>query len=126
MWLHRRIANNDRNAVYVFLRPLHGWSNATQTATLTASDSRESDELGYSLAVFGRLIVAGDPTHRFDPASAGSGAVYVFTRPAGEWKNATRTAALAATDGGANDGFGWGVAPSSTSQIRSPGSGSGS
>jgi len=96
----------------VFVKPPAGWRSTTQIATLTASDGREGDEFGYSLAASGSLIVAGDPSHRFTPASAGPGAVYVFRRPAGGWENASQTATLRATNGGDNEGFGWAVTAS--------------
>ena len=91
--------------------PASGWANATQTAELTASDGAERDELGYSVAVSGNTIVAGARFHRVG-ANTHQGAAYVFTMPAARWANATETAELAASDGGAGDLLGGAVAVS--------------
>jgi len=60
-----------------------------QQAELTASDGDSDDEFGDSVAVSGDTIVVGAPLHHDD-----DGAVYVFTRPASGWQNATETAVL--------------------------------
>ncbi|HEY2354729.1 MAG TPA: hypothetical protein VGH79_07530 [Gaiellaceae bacterium] len=99
--------NTNQGAVYVFTEPSGGWSTATQTAELTASDGTANDNLGWSVAVSGDTIVAG--AIQYDGGQPGQGAVYVFTEPAGGWTNATQTAELTAIDGAANDNLGWSV-----------------
>ena len=42
-----------QGAVYVFTEPSGGWSTATQTAELAASDGAADDNLGWSVAVSG-------------------------------------------------------------------------
>jgi hypothetical protein len=101
--------NSYQGAVYVFTEPSGGWSTATQTAELTASDGAGGDELGWNVAVSGDTIVAG-AIQRQIGTQAGQGAVYVFTEPANGWTNATETAELTASDGAANDNLGWSVA----------------
>jgi FG-GAP repeat/Prealbumin-like fold domain len=79
-----------QGSLFVFVKPASGWANANQTATLTASDGRAYDRLGYSVAIQGDTIVA---------ASGWRQAAYVFVKPAGGWTNATESARLTASDG---------------------------
>jgi hypothetical protein len=100
-----------QGALYVFERPAGGWSNAAQAAKLTASDGAAQDTLGYSVAVSsdGSTVVAGAPYATAAANATGPGAVYVFIRPAGGWKNATETAKLNAPDQGPGPYFGLSV-----------------
>jgi hypothetical protein len=110
-------SHTGQGATYVWTMPDGGWSGTPgnpllQTAELTASDGAASEFLGYSVGVSGATIVAGA-----DLASVNSdnyqGAAYVWTRPAsGGWVDATQTAKLTASDGGANDQLGVAVAVS--------------
>lgn len=98
-------------AVYVFTEPaMGGWINATQTAKLTAADGAAANGLGDSVAISadGSTVVAG-------AYSAGKqGAAYVFGEPAiTGWADAFETQKLTASDGAANDQFGFSVAASS-------------
>ena len=88
---HQVGSNADQGAVYVFTKPTGGWVNATQTAELTASDGAAGDNFGRSVAVSGDTIVAG---------TQGRDAVYVFTKPAAGWVNATQNGELTTSDGG--------------------------
>jgi hypothetical protein len=69
--------NPDQGAAYVFVKPVSGWANATQTAEFTAPNGAEGDSLGRSAAILGKTIVAGSPDHRVGNVLA-EGAVYVF------------------------------------------------
>jgi hypothetical protein len=84
-------------AVFMFERPSGGWANTdTPTATLRAKGGDTGDFVGASLALQGGTLVAGAPdtTVRDDQDV---GAVYVFEKPHGDWKNATETARLGAS-----------------------------
>src|SRR6266478_5679876 len=78
-------ASNTTGAAYVFVKPASGWANMTETAELTASDGYTFLDFGTSVGISGDTIVVG---------SIGHNAAYVFTRPAGGWKNMTETAVL--------------------------------
>ena len=66
----------NEGAVYVFARPAKGWSGSRhQTRKLTVPGAGENAQLGYSVAISGRSLVAGAP----GPVCYGFGAVYVFT-----------------------------------------------
>ncbi len=103
-------SNSFSGAAYVFVMPVDGWVDMTQTAKLTASDGGITNWFGNSVGINsdGSTIVAG-------AYSAGSGAnsypgaAYVFVMPGGGWVNATQTAKLTASDGASGDGLGYSV-----------------
>jgi FG-GAP repeat len=103
----------QQGAVYVFTKPAGGWSNATQTAKLTASDGQPSDFLGGSVAVSGDTVVTGAPY-----LGGGVGAVYVFVEPASGWKDTTESAKLTVAGGGSDFGeLGYSVAVSGNTVV---------
>ncbi len=91
-------------AAYVLRRQAGGW---VEDATLTAADGAVNDHFGGSVAIDGDLAVVG--AYRADDRSPESGAVYVFGRDGGSWR---QTAKLIASDRGAYNRFGWAVAVS--------------
>lgn len=102
-------------AVYVYLKPLSGWGNATQVAKLTASDAVS---LGYSIAISSdeTTIVAGDRNNG-PSIRPNRGAVYVFVKPASGWNDMTETAKLTASDGRDGDMLGTAVAISGNTVV---------
>jgi hypothetical protein len=101
--------NGSQGAVYLFEEPGGGWADMTQTARLTASAPANLDELGISVAIDGNTVVAG-AWNVMVGGNPGKGAAYVFERPGGAWADATETARLTASDGGATELFGVSVA----------------
>jgi hypothetical protein len=95
--------NNFQGAAYVFVEPSGGWTNMTQTAELTASDGKSSNDFGFSSAISGGTIVIGAPN------AANKGAAYVFVEPSGGWANMTQTAELHAPDEASGASFGQSV-----------------
>jgi nucleoside-specific outer membrane channel protein Tsx len=85
-------------AIYVFTESGGTWS---QAAELTAGDGFPDDYFGDKVAVSGALIVAGAPGHNNT-----TGAAYVFGGSGTHW---TQVGELTASDGQANDCFGWSV-----------------
>ncbi len=104
-------SNRYQGAVYVFEDTGSGWTNATQTAELTASDGVVGDQLGASLAVSGNTVVAGAPGREVN-GHIGQGDAYVFEKPSGGWVNANQTEELTASNGAERDVFGASVAVS--------------
>jgi hypothetical protein len=86
---HKVGANAQQGAVYVFEMGAGGWANATQTAELTDSAGSAGAELGYSVAVSGDTIAAGEPagTELLDDSNPthSQGTVDVFTTTTGAW-----------------------------------------
>ncbi|MCZ6734625.1 MAG: FG-GAP repeat protein, partial [Planctomycetota bacterium] len=94
----------DSGSAYVFMEPVGGWVNMTQTAKLTASDGAASDFLGASASISGDVLVIG--ARNDDDNGFNSGSAYVFEKPLGGWVNMTQTSKHAALDGLASDSFG--------------------
>ena len=88
----------------------------TQTAKLTASDGAADDDFGISVSISGNTVVVGA-----DDATVGGnsdqGAAYVFTEPGSGWTSMTQTAKLTASDGAANDYFGYSVSISGNTVV---------
>jgi hypothetical protein len=100
--------HGDAGAAYVFVKPAGEWTNAHQTAELSASDPNPgNDELATSVAVSGNTVVAGSPFHKVGANK--QGAAYVFVMPTGGWTNKTQNAELTASDGQEPDEFGGSV-----------------
>ena len=99
-----------KGSVYVFTEPLTGvgWTDATETAKLTASDCAANDYFGISISVDGGTVVVG--AHLDDDNRVDSGSAYVFTEPNSGWTDVTETAKLTASDWVADDVFGYLVA----------------
>jgi len=101
--------NFGQGAAYSFVEPTGGWTNATETAKLTASDGSSEASLGYSTAIEGNTIVAGAPS-QLDPDESAGGAAYVFVEPAGGWTTTTETAQLSPSNGILDGTMGYSVA----------------
>lgn len=88
---------SGRGAVYVFVRPANGWGDMTETAELTVPDQQSLVGSGVAVSGDGSAIVAGASAASVN-GGAGSGAAYVFVRPALGWQNTTvPTATLSST-----------------------------
>lgn len=102
---------------YVFVKPINGWQNMTQTAELTAPDGLPGSGIGFSVAVTETFLVAGAPLDEINVP----GAAYVFAKPVSGWANMTETATLTPGDNQSVEGlFGYCVAASG--QIAAVGS----
>jgi hypothetical protein len=101
---------NDPGAAYVFVEPKSGWRSTREpTAELTASDAHKNDWFGYSVSISGDTIAVGAAQSQW-AGRAGPGAVYVYVKPTGQWRNMTETAELRASDGQNGDQLGASVA----------------
>ncbi len=98
-------------AVYVFIRNGNSW---VQQAYLKASNTASGDQFGYSVAISGDTIIVGAPHedgngvgvnlgNQSNNSESSSGAVYAFTRTAGNW---TQQAYIKASNSEFNDRFG--------------------
>ena len=85
-------------AAYVFVEPVGGWVDATQTAKLTPSDGLAQDAFGHAVAIEGSEIYVGSPGAQIGGDPAG-GAVYVYAEPISGWADATQTAKLTESAG---------------------------
>lgn len=99
-------------AAYVFVKPLGGWVDMTETAKLTASDAAANDEFGIDVSIFDDTVLVGAYLDDSEGEND-SGSVYVFDKPLSGWTTMTETVKLRADDPGAGDNFGNQVALSS-------------
>jgi hypothetical protein len=83
--------------------PVSAQSNLFETK-LIASDAADYDFFGYSVSVSGDTALVG--ARWDDDVGEKSGSAYVFVRSGFTW---TEQAKLTASDGGADDRFGWSV-----------------
>ena len=100
-----------QGSVYVFRKPVGGWSSVpspiTETAKLTASDAAYGDSFGYSVTISDSLVVVG-AIYDDGVAGSGQGSAYVFDLC--DPDNPVELAKLTASDAAANDDFGGSVA----------------
>jgi hypothetical protein len=106
-------SNVDQGAAYVFrnLNTLSGWGNGDD-AKLVASDGAAFDCFGSSVSLFGTIGLVG--AYMGDGQVTNSGSAYVFRNLHTATGTITQNAKLEASDGAANDNFGWSVSLSST------------
>jgi|CZKJ01.1.fsa_nt_gi hypothetical protein len=78
--------STDPGAVYIYIKPSAGWTNAMQTAKLT--DSVLGDWLGAVVSVSGDTIVAGAPFTDVNLSSE-AGVLYVYVKPSGGWADSS-------------------------------------
>lgn len=110
-------SNAGQGAVYLFVEPPTGWTDATETAKLTTSDGLPGDLLGYSVSISGNTVAAGAP----QAIEAGVGKCYVFVKPVGGWANMTETAELVASNGLVGDNLGFSIATSGNTIVSGAG-----
>jgi FG-GAP repeat protein/putative Ig domain-containing protein len=95
----------DQGAAYIFVRSGRTW---TQEDKLKAPTGAAGDFFGGSVAISGNTAIVGAYLNDIEGIDfANQGSVYIFTRSAGVW---TQQDKLMASDGAANDLFGFSVA----------------
>jgi hypothetical protein len=98
-------ANSSTGDAYVFTSSGGTWG---QQAVLASSDGAAGDNFGYSVAADSGGILVGAY------ANSGKGAAYYFTGSGSSWSQQSK---LLASDGAANDFFGYAVALSGTTAV---------
>jgi hypothetical protein len=116
----------SQGAAYLFVRPASGWASGSESAKLLASDGIALDKLGFAagdhaVAISGNTLVVGNGfKNNFQ------GAAYVWEKPASGWAGTLLSnAKLVASDGKANDNFGFGVAAAGDTVVVGAGKGDG-
>ena len=99
----------DSGSAYVFTRNGTQWS---QEAKLVADDGATSDGFGVSVSISGNTAVVG--SYQDDDKGSNSGSAYVFVRNGAVW---SQQAKLTASNGMADDRFGYSVAISGNDVI---------
>ncbi|MEW5936266.1 MAG: putative Ig domain-containing protein [Candidatus Thermoplasmatota archaeon] len=104
-------ANTDQGSAYVFVRNRGGADNWGEVKKLTASDGAAHNRFGESVSVSGDTIVVGAYYDDVGP-NPYQGSAYVFVRNQGGADNWGEVKKLTASDGAADDWFGWSVSVS--------------
>jgi hypothetical protein len=103
------VVGDPGKAVYVFDRPKTGWQTMTQTAELTVLAHELDTQLGWSVALFGNVILAGAPNIFIGHENPG--AAFAYIKPLGGWVNTSMpNLPVTSSDGASRDGFGQSVA----------------
>ena len=103
----------NSGSAYVFTRSANVW---TQQQKLIASDGAANDRFGDSVALSGDTALIG--VRSDDDPRTDSGSAYIFVQDGGTWSQQEK---LRASDGAANDYFGYSVALSgNTALIGAP------
>lgn len=98
---------------YVFVKPVSGWANMTESAKLTASDEVFADAFGWSVAINNGVAVIGAVR-----ANAMAGKTYIYPKPVTGWKTTSRFGAeLTGSDTAPDDWFGYSVALSGNTSV---------
>ncbi|WP_166404942.1 hypothetical protein [Desulfonema ishimotonii] len=115
-YFHDTSSNLNQGAAYVFEKSGTGWTDMIETAKLTASDGAAYDYFGYSVSISGDTAVVGAYGHNTN-GNWEQGAAYVFEKPGTGWGDMTQTAKLIASDGAADDYFGFSVSVSGDTAV---------
>ncbi|HRI02620.1 MAG TPA: carboxypeptidase regulatory-like domain-containing protein [Pyrinomonadaceae bacterium] len=102
--------NTDQGSVYAFRILVNNW---VQESKNVASDGTTSDFFAASVAISGDTAVVGAPGDDIG-TNTDQGSAYVFVRSGTTW---SQQATLTASDGAANDDFGYSVAISGDTVI---------
>ncbi|MXY42882.1 MAG: hypothetical protein F4Y50_02280 [Dehalococcoidia bacterium] len=94
-------------AAYVYTRPSSGWASVSAPVKLTSPDGKSWDLFGASVAISGDTVVISAPGAVNREIT---GAVYVFTKPAGGWVSTSDAAKLTPESSHEDDMFGTSVA----------------
>jgi hypothetical protein len=98
--------NGSRSgSAYVFEKPADGWHDMTETQKVTPSDGAADDRFGVSVSLSGDTALVGAYLDD-EQGYARSGSAYVFRKVGGLW---VQEAKLDASDGAADDRFGYSV-----------------
>jgi hypothetical protein len=92
---------SNSGSAYIFRRDGEYWS---EQAKLTALDGSSGDWFGYSVSISGDYAIVG--AYRNDSNGSDSGSAYIFKRDGTNW---SEQAKLTASDGAADDYFGYSV-----------------
>ncbi len=117
-WTKTINGNGGQGAVYVFTLSNGTW---IQQAELTATNGASGDRLGTEiyLTADGTGLIASAYLKTIG-ANANQGAAYIFNKSGGVW---SQTAELTASDGAANDYFGWSTSINANGTIAIVGAG---
>ena len=104
--------NSSQGAAYIFERNVGGANNWGEVKKLIASDGAAFDLFGNSVSISGDAAIVGA-----QGLNGGPGSAYIFSRNAGGANQWGEVKKLTASDGAANDSFGFSVSISGDTAI---------
>jgi len=108
-------AGSESGSAYIFQRDEGGTDNWGQVTKLTASDGAADDFFGSAVSISGDTIVIG--AYWDDDVGLDSGSAYIFERDHGGTDNWGQVTKLTASDGAADDWFGYFVSISADTVV---------
>lgn len=84
--------NVGSGSAYIYVKPLGGWIDTTETAILTASIEDPYDYFGVSVGIYGSNALVG--AYKEDSGGADAGAVYAFQSTSSGWQSSTETSII--------------------------------
>jgi hypothetical protein len=106
---------SNAGSAYVFRNLDTATGSVTQNAKLTASDGAADDYFGFAVSLDGSRGLVG--AYADDDKGSASGSVYVFRNLDTASGSVTQSAKLTASDGAANDNFGYSVSLSGSTGL---------
>jgi hypothetical protein len=108
--------SNQGGVAYVYVKPATGWTDMTETATLSASDGFFGQNFGYSVAIDQNTIAVGATSCTGD-GNFGNGEAYVFVKPASGLANMSQTATINDSDALSCDEYGYSIGVSGNTVV---------
>jgi len=95
----------EEGAVYVYQKPVTGWTDMTETQKIIPPDVENADCFGYSVSIYGNKFVVGD--HGYNQSMSNYGIAYVYEEiSSGNW---SKIAELTAFNNSNDINFGFSV-----------------
>lgn len=115
----------DSGCAYIFVKPMSGWANMTETVKLSASDAAFFDNFGQGVTLSADWAVVA-ATWDDRPGLTNAGSIYLYARPPGGWGSVggsiVESLKIAPLDPGSDDEFGQSLAiEGDTLVVGSPG-----
>ncbi len=95
----------DEGAVYIFEKPLTGWTNGTETIKLVSPNTGVFSEFGASIDLKDDELLIGAPKEDVG-AVVSAGRIYIYTKSTSSWTSASLQAELTTTNVGGGDYIG--------------------
>ena len=100
--------NSCQGAAYVFVKPVSGWADMTETAKLTTSDGQTDDRTAETISINGSTVVLGAP-NKTVAGIGDAGEVYVYVKPSNGWIGTTETTKFSASGNSRNESIRFGA-----------------
>jgi hypothetical protein len=94
------VGTGTRSKVFVYEKPIGGWQDMFETATLYPSDGAPNQYFGHSIDIHGEFVIVGAPLSK---------KIFIYQRPEGGWHSSSESFSYYSPSSGYNS-FGASVA----------------